>query len=129
MENKILVTYKLNDKKHRSIYKGAGIYGLVYDNNVIYIGQSANIHQRLTAHNAPGKVEHIESLIKKEQGKCNREKSLAMYRFIRDNRDDIGFIILKKCNIEDLNMYEKKYITMFKPTYNYTGVEKEYKGV
>lgn len=122
-----LEIYNLNDKKDRGVYNGSGIYGLIYNKNIIYVGQSTNIHKRLTSHNAPGKVEYIESLIRKEQGSCNREKSLAMYRFIRDHRDDIGFVILKKCSIEDLNKQEKKYITMFKPMYNYAGVDKEIK--
>lgn len=120
-----LEIYKLNDKEDRSIYDGAGIYGLLYNKNIIYIGQSTNIHRRLTSHNAPGKVEYIKSLIEKEQGNCNRQKSLAMYSFIRENRDNIGFVILKKCHVNDLDMYEKKYITMFKPMYNYAGVDKE----
>ena len=33
-----LEIYNLNDKKDRSIYDGPGIYGLIYNKNIIYIG-------------------------------------------------------------------------------------------
>ena len=51
---------KLNSK-NRLKYRGiSGIYALIYNNVIIYIGQSANIGGRLTAHNNKNKYDIIK---------------------------------------------------------------------
>lgn len=116
---------KLNSKD-RLKYRGiSGIYALVYNNEIIYIGQSVNIGSRLTAHNSKNRYETTKKKMEKESG-CNREKSLAMYDLIRQYRDDIEFQILKKCSIELLNQEEEKYITKYQPRFNYKGVDVPY---
>lgn len=116
---------KLNSKD-RLKYRGiSGIYALIYNNEIIYIGQSVNIGSRLTAHNSKNRYETTKKKMEKESG-CNREKSLAMYDLIRQHRDDIGFQILKECPIELLNQEEEKYIIKYQPCFNYKGVDVSY---
>ena len=116
---------KLNSKD-RLKYRGiSGIYALIYNNEIIYIGQSVNIGSRLTAHNSKNRYETTKKKMEKEPG-CNREKSLAMYDLIRQHRDDIGFQILKECPIELLNQEEEKYIIKYQPCFNYKGVDVSY---
>lgn len=57
---------KLNSK-NRLKYRGiSGIYALIYNNVIIYIGQSANIGGRLTAHNNKNKYDTIKNRWKKK---------------------------------------------------------------
>ena len=117
---------KLNSK-NRLKYRGiSGIYALIYNNVIIYIGQSANISGRLTAHNNKNKYDTIKKQIEKEGGQCHREKSLAMYDFIRQHRDEIEFQILEQCPLELLNQQEEKYIIQYQPKFNYRGVDVPY---
>lgn len=102
-----------------------GIYGIVYrgeeETEVIYVGQSTNLAHRLQHHRNENAFNQTLNLIIKEDGRCNRCKALAMYDFIANNRDDIGFIILEET--EDLKYWEEHYIALFKPRYNYLGVD------
>ena len=95
---------KLNSKD-RLKYRGiSGIYALIYNNEIIYIGQSVNIGSRLTAHNSKNRYETTKKKMEQEGfSKCCREKSLAMYDLIRNHRDDIEFQILEQCSVESLN--------------------------
>lgn len=102
----------------------SGVYGLVYDNEVIYVGQSKKLNERLKAHSKEGKVEETIKLIIKEDGKCNRSKQLAMYNFIDKHREDMQFIVL--IETDELNKYEEHYIKLFQPKYNYKGVDIPY---
>lgn len=103
----------------------SGIYGLIYDNQVFYVGQSKNLYERLKKHQSPGAFNTVLKQIIKEEGKCNRCKSLAMYNFIAEHRENIGFIILRETN--DLDGWEEHYIFLFQPKFNYIGVDVPYK--
>ena len=100
-----------------------GIYGLVYDDEIIYVGQSKNIGNRLKTHRKANTKSIIDHIIR-EEGKCNRCKQLALYYFIDENREEMNFVILEET--EDLNEREKYYISLFKPKYNYKGVDVPY---
>lgn len=50
---------------------------------------------------------------------------MALYRFIDANKDDISFVVFKET--EELDKWEEHYITLFKPRYNYKGVDVPYK--
>ena len=60
----------------------------------------------------------------KEKGLCNRSKQMALYRFLNVNKEDVFFVIFKET--EELNKWEEHYITLFKPRYNYKGVDVPY---
>lgn len=118
-----LTQYKLNSVLDRKSFNDiCGIYALVYDNEIIYIGQSMNIGNRLRQHNGAYQIEETLRKIKKEQGNCNRTKQLALYMFIDEHREDINFIIIGTCAPTELDDYEKEYISRYKPIFNYKGV-------
>lgn len=101
-------------------YKGkSGVYGLFFNKELIYIGQSKDFSKRLGKHSKKDAI--VESLIKQEEGLGNYKKAIAMYEFIDENRDNIFFYILSN----DMNE-EKYYIKKYKPKYNYKGVDIPY---
>lgn len=121
---KAVKLYDLNNKNTKVFNNKSGIYALIYDNEVIYIGQSINLKDRLNRHGRKSKVNETIKKIEKEEGKVNRSKQLAMYLFIDKHRENIQFAILKETN--DLNKYEKHYIELFTPKFNYKGVDVPY---
>ena len=61
--------FLLNSKEDRKKFKAkCGIYALLYQDQIIYIGQSRNIQSRLKFHNVPNKVQSIIKEIIKEDG-------------------------------------------------------------
>lgn len=103
----------------------SGIYYLIYEDEVIYIGQSANVQSRLTAHNGKNQIQNTLNQIEREQGRCNRSKQLALYMFIDEHRDDITFKV-EPFPTDRLNEIEEQEITKYKPPYNYRGVDVPY---
>ena len=112
------------DKEVLKQYKISGIYALTYEDEIIYIGQSTNICNRVKSHMKDTNVNDTIAKIYKEDGKVNRCKQLAMYHFIDKHKEDIGFKILKET--DELNKYEKELIEQYKPRYNYKGVDVPY---
>lgn len=111
------------------IYKQkSGIYGLIdtETKEIFYVGQSKNLYDRLRRHRTTT-PEQIMSKIIKEEGRCNRCKSLAMYDFIQNNPDRIGFTILAQVPPEELEHYEDQLISLLQPKYNYKGVDVPYR--
>ena len=101
----------------------SGIYGFVYNNEIIYIGQAYDIRTRIGEHLNPNAFDTILKKLIKEEGNTNRSKQLAFYNFIREYKEQgLGVVILRECVKEELNKYEEKYITQFKPKFNYKGV-------
>ena len=120
-----MIKYRL-DSRDVEIFEGkSGIYGIVYDQDIIYVGQSKNIARRLKEHRKENKLNDVISQIIREQWKCNRYKQLALYRFIENNRDDIFFVVLEQT--ENLDDREEYYISTIKPKFNYKGVDVPYK--
>lgn len=118
---KTVEVYNLN-KEDISLFKNkSGIYGLIYDGEVIYVGQSKNLKDRLSTHNRTTQIQNTIKAIIREEGKINRTKQLAMYYFIDEHREEMQFIILKET--DELNKYEEHYISLFQPKYNYKGVD------
>ena len=118
--NKQVEMYDFTLDEIRSFNNTSGIYALIYDNEVIYVGQSKNIGDRLRTHRRT-RVEQIVSKIIKEGGKMNRSKQVALYDFITNNKEDIQFIVLLET--KELDRYEEHYIKLFQPKYNYKGVD------
>jgi hypothetical protein len=50
---------------------------------------------------------------------------MALYRFIDANKDDLFFVVLAET--DELDKWEEHYITLFKPKFNYKGVNVPYK--
>ena len=105
----------------------SGVYGILYNNTeVIYIGQSVNIRSRLDTHShTKSNINNILRLIAKEDGRCNRTKSLALYQFMEEHIEDISFIVFKETLNRD--KWEEHYISLFKPKFNYKGVDVPYR--
>ncbi len=119
--------FKLEDftkEEIRKYQKISGIYALVYEENIFYVGQSVNLGKRLMSHINENALETTLQKIYREDGNCNRCKSLAMYNFINKNREKIKFCILSKTY--ELNEEEEKYIKLYKPKYNYIGIDVDY---
>jgi excinuclease UvrABC nuclease subunit len=107
--------------------KISGIYAIIYHDEVIYVGQSTRIGKRLQTHSAQNALQNTIHSIETDidKGFCsNRSKAVAMYAFIAAHRDEMEFAILKET--ADLNKWEEHYITLFKPRYNYKGVNIPY---
>ena len=120
-----MIKYKLEPKETKKFEGKSGIYGIVYDQDIIYVGQSKNIGRRLREHGKENKLNDVISQIIQEQWKCNRYKQLALYRFIENNRDDIFFVVLEQT--ENLDEREEYYISTIKPRFNYKGIDVPYK--
>ena len=45
-----MIKYKLEPKETKKFEGKSGIYGIVYDQDIIYVGQSKNIGRRLREH-------------------------------------------------------------------------------
>ena len=119
------MVYKFNKEEIKKCAHKSGIYAILYNDIAIYIGKSKDVHERLSAHCRDSAFEQTLARILKEDGKCNRCKSLAMYDFIRKNKENLSFTVLE-ADEDQLSSLEKKYITQYKPKYNYSGVDDKY---
>ena len=90
--------------KLKEYKKISGIYGLIYENEIIYIGQSTNLEHRIKKHMKETNIREVLCQINKEKGSINRTKQLALYMFIDQHREEIDFLILKET--DQLNYYE-----------------------
>lgn len=124
---KELEIYDFNKDNDINLFKKkSGIYGLIHITygveEVIYIGQSVDIANRLKTHrNAKYQFQQTIDKYIKENGRSNRAKQMALYRFLDVNKEDIFFVVFKET--EELNKWEEHYITLFKPRFNYKGVD------
>ena len=125
--------FNANKIEDRSPFKDvSGIYGLVYDDEVIYIGQSVHIGKRIQNHMANEKnIKSLMSLIrrKKTTQLPNYTKSILKDLFIYQHKEEIEFTVFKECSIdkEELDYYEEHYIRLFQPLFNYTGINTPFK--
>ena len=51
-----MIKYKLEPKETKKFEGKSGIYGIVYDQDIIYVGQSKNIGRRLREHGKENKL-------------------------------------------------------------------------
>ena len=123
-----LQKYRFNDtKEHRRYKEVSGIYALIFEDKVIYVGQSKNIRKRLSAHY------YIESKMRQ----CTKERypnedsrlnMVAFCNFVKEHMEEIEFIVLP-AEIKQLNELEEHYINKHKPRFNYAGVVSKYNPV
>lgn len=113
--------YDFTLEEIKKFKKKSGIYALIYDNEVIYVGQSVNLGDRLRTHRTTTPQQIVDKIIK-EEGRSNRSKQLAMYAFLE--KHDIQFVVLLETT--ELDKYEEHYIKLFLPKFNYKGVDVPY---
>lgn len=106
----------------------SGVYGLFYHGDLIYVGQSQNVRNRLKHHYSKTAITTLEKTMMKEDEKYHegRRKQLEMYYFIQDNIEFIYWMIIVECEVKDLNQWEQKIIETLQPRYNQSGVTKPY---
>ena len=120
----IVELYKLCDKtKREELEEVCGIYAILYNNEVIYVGQSINIRSRLDSHTNKAR---INEYTKRDQHNKNTQLKLEFYTLIQEHMDEIQFLYIP-CDKKELNKYEEYYINKYKPKYNYVGVYTRYK--
>ena len=120
--------YRLKEiKKHKDkpLRNTAGIYALIHNNKVIYVGQSVSMRDRLLKHsNADKRLEELAQT----HTHTNTQQYLIQkkrYEFIKENIEDILYLFVP-CEKDVLDEMEKHYITKHKPKYNYIGVYCKY---
>ena len=119
-----------NEETYR--YDGvSGIYALFYNKEIIYIGQSKDVGERLEQHLNTNTA--IRSLLAEQEiVGFNTPKdpyyyrTLSMYCFITAHYDKIGIGMLCDCPVGDLNGWEESFIKEYKPRFNYGGVDAPY---
>lgn len=103
--------------------KTSGIYALLYNNQVIYVGQSRDIRTRLLHH------ANTKSCLKQLEKRKSTAKSFGLekkrYEFIEEHFNEIDFLYIP-VELAELNQYEEYYIKKYKPIYNYSGVIGKY---
>ena len=93
-----------------------GIYAIVNStNDKVYIGQAQDIEKRWK--------HHKWGLENKKHNNKHLENSYYKY-----GKENFNFIILHKCNEDDLNYYEMKYILIYETTNTKKGYNKTYGG-
>lgn len=120
----IVELYRLCDKtKREELEEVCGIYAILYNNEVIYVGQSINIRSRLDSHTNKAR---INEYAKRDQHNKNTQLKLEFYTLIQEHMDEIQFLYIP-CDKKELDKYEEYYINKYKPKYNYVGVYTRYK--
>ena len=118
------IIYPFTPQYFQLFKKKPGIYGIVCQNQIIYVGQSHDLEHRLKAHWKKEAKNYVLKKIEEEKGKINRTKQLALYTFIDAYREQIYFTILEETT--NLDEREEYYITQYLPTFNYKGVNVPY---
>ena len=83
----------------------SGIYGY-WDNlkdDLVYVGQAFDIKTRHYEHLSPA-----------------RYNAQTINRVLQNNEERYVLLVLKECDIEDLNHWEMTLIALFNPKFNYT---------
>ena len=108
----------------------SGIYAILYRGQIIYIGQSENIYNRIKQHFKL--TQNVKKLVEQQDKngylKDWEQLSLKKNLFIAEFSDDISWEILELCEVDDLDLNEKYWIEKYKPIFNYEGVVTEYHG-
>ena len=102
----------------------SGIYGIKYKDEIIYVGQSKNVRQRINAHFKW--QTQINEIYRKGLKTQAQRLRLQFYKFIGEHQEDISPLLLEECNLGKLNDQEEYWIKHYKPRFNYEGVVIEY---
>ena len=120
---------QLLTKENRLRYKNIrGIYFIIFENTIIYIGQASDINNRLRVHEKAD-WQMIEKQWNREKATGvypDRSKSIKFYKFIKEYKDKIYFIAYETCNGNELEEY---FIHKYQPKYNFAGIDTKYKGI
>lgn len=107
-----------------------GLYGLKYEDNFVYIGQSNKMKTRVKRH-LRGTKDLKSYLTDFKKGERTEEGGVIAIKkmfFIDQHKDDLKFNIMEVPE-EDLNAYECFFIQHYKPIFNYAGVMRNYLGM
>ncbi len=122
-----IVTHKLWFLKRNTVLLDksiSGIYALLYQNEVIYVGQGSSIRNRLLYHmNWNGRLNELE---KRDRSCKSTALKIQRYEFIRDHYEEIDFLFLEEKDQSQRNALEEHYIHKYKPRFNYAGVYCKY---
>lgn len=123
---------KYNNEETWRFAGKSGIYAIIYDTEIIYIGQSADVEERLEQHLNTNSA--IRSLLAEQEvvgfGTPKDPyyyRTLSMYCFITAHYDHIFIALLEECPTHLLNEWEEAYIKEFRPRFNYGGVDAPYR--
>ena len=113
--------------------RGFGVYGIKINGNIVYIGMTLQcFERRWNSHlRTKTRLKEIENKINKTpQYKDSLLLSKQLYKKI-DQHEGIEFIVLYKGNVEHdtpetIMEKEEYYIKLYKPIFNYGGVENTY---
>lgn len=116
--------YQLNQLKRSKVENNVpGIYALIHNNQVIYVGQSVNVRKRLLQH--AKYTSRIKELQKTRiNHNCITYKiQFDRYTFIQNNFDSISYLWIEEADRDKRNQLEEYYINKYKPVFNYAGVK------
>lgn len=100
---------------------------MIYDDNVIYIGQSKNMRNRILTHFSKNTYNHYIEQEQRNPIEANHVIA-ERYRVFQQYKDQINLICIPM-PIEKLNETEEYYINKYQPKYNWAGVRTKYTGV
>ena len=110
--------------------KKCGIYALTFGGQVIYVGQSKDIENRVKDHfRWKTRVKEIQKKGQKQGGYTRGQiVQLSRYQFIGMHEGKVSYKILEECSESQLDAYEEYWIKRYNPIFNYEGVYVEYRG-
>lgn len=112
-----------NTKTYWQFINVSGIYALIHNDEVIYVGKSKNVQSRLKSHHTVNT--NISVRLENKNKTPGILKQLSFYQYLKDNMEEIEFIVLPTPEAE-LNTTEYYYIKKYKPKFNYSGVVEDY---
>lgn len=126
--------YQLNNRENLAPFnKKAGVYFLIHRDEIIYIGQSQNLKERLNNHKSPDTAfQKILKQIAKEDPKYAKGKIKSLNRcyYIGMNLNEIEFRVISNGRLKDKNkreQLEEYCISLFKPRFNLSGIDIPYR--
>lgn len=126
-----MVKLKLNSEENQNLYRGmAGIYFLILDGEIVYIGQSQNIGKRLSSHNSRRAFDRIWTAAwEGPEYAYGKLKALYLYYTISQRRDDFEFAVYADESMSDVGKrdeLEEYLISVNQPRFNFSGVNIPY---
>lgn len=100
----------ITDEQKQKYEGKSGIYSISYKGEIIYVGKSKDILNRILAH-----ITNSQVLEAKE---FNRQFYCELRRLAKDGKEPVQFDILEYCDEQELNEKEGYYIRKHYPKLN-----------
>lgn len=107
MELKTYLEFFEHDRENRRQYRKSGIYAFLLLGEVVYVGQSTNLHLRF--------FHHAENFAKVRPKKIPSNKK---YILLKPYIDKVEWKVLEYCSKEDLDERENSWIDFYNPIFN-----------